>query len=263
MLATPGKQCYDAGEDRFQGGTTIQHSSIVDECYVSIGAHVDSNLSDKIKRGQHVDFVKLLPQDRLSAVQEDKLELVYKNGQTFFIPARDKDIIGIMNFHRWEQAFHIFSNIYLKEWPDCASELIQYHIIFTASNMYIWDNVYSYDHQFRLHMGIFPECSWAIILQQAWSMCLKDHFNGQFKSGNSGGSTKNKKEICQRFNKGLCTAGRACKYDHRCLGCGKFCHGVHICCNKKSQGTVAYESNAVVSNVNSSNNNSNAQSTQN
>ena len=261
MLATPGKQCYDAGEDCFQGGTAIQHSSIVDECYVSVGAHVDSNLSDKIKRGEYVDFVKLLPRDRLSAVQEDKLELVYKNGQMFFIPARDKDIIGITNFHCWEQAFRIFSNIYLKERPDRASELIQYnHIIFTALNMYVWDNVYNYDCEFRLHMGIFPERSWAVILQQAWSICLKDRFNGQFNSGNSGGSTKNKKEICQRFNKGLCTTGHACKYDHRCLGCGKFGHGVHICHNKKSQGSVANESNVVMSNVNSSNNNSNAQS---
>ena len=37
-----------------------------------------------------------------------------------------------------------------------------------------------------------------------------------------------------RFNKGKCTAGLSCKYDHRCLECGKFGHGEHICRNKKS-----------------------------
>ena len=45
----------------------------------------------------------------------------------------------------------------------------------------------------------------------------------------SGG--KFKKEIRHRFNKGLCTAGCNCKYDHRCevKECGKFGHGAHMC----------------------------------
>ena len=87
MLATPGKSNFD--EIRFNGGTAMQHSSIVDECYMTIGAYLDPNLCDKIKRGDYVDFTTLLPQEKASNFQDDKLELIYRNGQTFFVPARD------------------------------------------------------------------------------------------------------------------------------------------------------------------------------
>ena len=46
---------------------------------------------------------------------------------------------------------------------------------------------------------------------------------------------KGRKEICRRFNEGKCTAGLSCKYDHRCLECGKFGHGEHICRKKLNQ----------------------------
>ena len=78
-----------------------------------------------------------------------------------------------------------------------------------------------------------------MILQQAWSVCLIDRItfksgaeNGKGFSGNYG----NKKEICKRFNKGKCTQGYRCHYDHRCLNCGKFGHGAHICrANKNNE----------------------------
>ena len=96
-------------------------------------------------------------------------------------------------------------------------------------------------------MGNFPERNWSIILQQAWSMCLKDRIHssavgtGYNKNNFNGNFGKGKKDICKRFNKGLCTAGRGCKYNHRCLGCGKFGHDVHICRNKLSTNTGAGE----------------------
>ena len=70
-------------------------------------------------------------------------------------------------------------------------------------------------------------------------MYLKDrvkHSEGWSKQGASGGFNQNKKkkEICKRFNKGLCTAGLSCKYDHHCLECGKFGNGEHICRRKSN-----------------------------
>ena len=52
-----------------------------------------------------------------------------------------------------------------------------------------------------------------------------------------GGRRGGKKEPCHRFNKGLCTAGASCKYDHRCTvkTCGKWGHGAHICCKRLSE----------------------------
>ena len=66
-------------------------------------------------------------------------------------------------------------------------------------------------------------------------MYLKDRVwfgNDYGRSVNNGSGHKSKKEICHRFNKGLCTAGKSCCYDHRCFECGKFGHGEHICHRK-------------------------------
>ena len=127
-----------------------------------VGAYLDVNLCDKIKRGEYVDFARLLPRDK-DKFQENKLELVYRNGQTFFVPAHDREATGIFNFNKWEQAFRVYSNVYLQEHPDCAAELIQYnHIIFSAENPFTWDNVYQYDKEFRMHLSSFPERSWAL-----------------------------------------------------------------------------------------------------
>ena len=116
-------------------------------------------------------------------------------------------------------------------------------MIFTAAGSYIWDNVYNYDREFRTHISYYPDRSWAIILQQAWSMCLKDRI--EFVQSRSSNHQKGKKEICQRFNRGQCTAGKACKFDHRCLECGKFGHGQHICRQKNSSRKDGNASNGV------------------
>ena len=126
--------------------------------------------------------------------------------------------------------------MYTKYYPDRATELIQYnHIIFTAAQTFAWDNVYLYDKEFFMHLSNYPQRSWAVILQQAWSMYLKDCIwggsgNDEFKSGGAN-SKRGRHEPCKHFNKGLCTAGASCKYDHRCMvkECGKWGHGAHIC----------------------------------
>ena len=170
-------------------------------------------------------------------MDDQKLELVNRGGHTFFVPAERES--SITNFHKWEQAFRAYSNIHTQEHPDRATELIQYnHVIFTASSSYQWQNIYLYDREFRTHLSYYREHSWGIILQQAWLMHLKDRINQGFNNGqgkfgnNNNNHSRACHEACKRFNKGLCTAGRGCKYNHRCLECGKFGHGAHICRNK-------------------------------
>ena len=150
------------------------------------------------------------------------------------------DSIQINTYNRWEQAFQIYSNIITAQFPEKASELLQYnHTIHMVSTTYVWENIYAYNREFRHHISRHPERSWSIILQQAWTMLLKDRqrsdgSNSFFQKGGFGsGGHQNKKdrEPCRHFNKGHCTYGLSCPYDHRCSvkKCRKFGHGVHIC----------------------------------
>lgn len=150
------------------------HSMLVDEKYMSVASHLDSSTKKKIEDGQYIDFAKLVAKDRVLAEEENRVQLVMKGGSTYFVPVNESPT-AISNVHRWDQAFRVYSDIYCKRHPNRSTELIQYsHVIHTAAAGYVWDNVYAYDRDFRLHLAENPTRSWAIILQQAWSMRLKD-----------------------------------------------------------------------------------------
>ena len=217
------------------------HPALIDEDYLVVGNHVEENIRERIENGEYVDFARLLPRDRLLMEEDNRMEIVNRNGKTFFVPATDQDTNSITNFSRWEQAFRVFSNIYTRRYPERSAELIQYnHIIHTAALTFTWENVYLYDRDFRLHLARYPRRSWSVILQQAWTMRLKDRNNRNDNSRND--RSKNRKDICWRYNRGKCSYGSSCKFDHRCGICGKFGHGAHICRkgNKNERGDNGY-----------------------
>ena len=237
----PGKQRYHEflGCARDQPLTErVLPANLVDEEYMVIGGHVDAGLQEKIINFEYVDFSKLIPRDRVAKIEDQRMELVMRGGATYFAPVSDRDATSIGSFTKWEQAFRIYSNILTRVYPAKALELIQYnHTIYTAALTFVWENVYQYDREFRLHISKFPQRSWSVILHQAWSMYLKDrvkvgHNDLGGNSVNSPGQSAVKiKEPCHRYNKGHCSMGAACKYEHRCAikKCGKFGHGAHIC----------------------------------
>ena len=139
------------------------------------------------------------------------------------------------------------SDIYTREHPQKSTELIQYnHVIHSVSLTYIWDNVYAYDKEFRIHISKHPGHNWGVILQQAWSMKLRDrlvggsdfqskqHYNNNNSGYSPGGSYSTSKggkvsEPCRKYNKGKCKFGQGCRYDHQCSYCHKFGHRVLTC----------------------------------
>ena len=216
------------------------HSVMVDENYRVVGGHLDLTMRTKIINNEYVDFAKLLPKDRIQ-LEEERAQWTIKNGMPYCVPLGE--ITAISSFSKWEQAFRVFSAIYTKAYPHRANELIQYsHIIHTASMSYYWDNVYGYDKDFRLHMSEFPSRCWSVILQQAWALRLKDKIRQHNDSGRSNAPQVDygKREICKRFNRGRCTYGFRCKYEHRCSFCFKMGHGVHNC---RKMGSGDYSSN--------------------
>ena len=207
----------------------------IDEDYQMIDAHIDEVLKCKIQDFEFVDFSKLLSKNHYHRDDKQRLEIVNKQGMTYLAPMTDQGV-NISSYAKWEQAFHMYSNVLTSKFPGKATELLQYnHTIHTVSTAYLWDNIYQYDKEFRYHISRHPSRSWAIILQQAWTMLLKDRIkndNSIFNKGNfnarQGGG---RKEICKCFNKGKCSYGLSYKYDHCCAvpKCGKFGHRLHIC----------------------------------
>ena len=214
----------------------VSNTAIIDESYIVIGNHLDANTIDKIERGDYVDFGRLVPKDQVLVEEDQRLEMVIRSGRTFYV--RVSDVTAISSFNKWEQAFRVFSNIYTKANPHHSSELIEYnHVIHTISLCYIWDNVYLYDKDFRMHIAHNPEHNWSIILQQAWSLHLKDRINSNSSNNVSGtgggyspGDLKDKvNEPCKRYNRGKCSYGSSCHYDHRCSYCFKMGHSILTC----------------------------------
>ena len=222
---------------------TTQPISIasIDEDYQMIDSHIDEATQHKIVAFEYVDFCKLIPKNKTLRDDEQCMEMVSRNGMTYFAPV-DRDTIQISSYGKWEQAFRVYSNILTSKFPTKSTELLQYnHTIHTASMSYIWENVYAYDREFRQHVGHHPSQTWSVILQQAWTMLLKDRIKSQENFFHKSGGGKSKKEPCRRFNKGSCTFGLSCKYDHRCAikKCGKFGHGAHICRLRNTEQTTS------------------------
>ena len=214
-----------------------------------MGNHLDNAMKERIINGDYIDFGKLLPKDRVLAEEDERLELIIKQGRTFWSPVSESVTINL--YSRWEQAFRIYSDIYTRQHPHRSPKLIQYnHVIHSIATTYTWDNVYAYDREFCIHLSKHPERSWAMILQQAWSMKLKDRiyksdqYAGSssssgvtaktFQNGNNNNHTPNGKggkanKPCQRFNKGFCKFGTGCRFEHRCSYCFKFGHSVLHC----------------------------------
>ena len=108
----------------------------MDEDYLVVGSNIEESLQSKIIKGEYVDFSKLLSKDKILSEEDGRLELIIRNGKTFWVPVNEG--LTISNFSRWEQAFRVFSNIYTRAHPYKSSELIQYnHIIHSISSQYV------------------------------------------------------------------------------------------------------------------------------
>ena len=70
----------------------------IDQDYLSVGSHVDQLTQEKIKKGKYIDFSKLLPKDRVLLEEDSRMELVIRNGQTFWTPVSES--IAINSFSK-------------------------------------------------------------------------------------------------------------------------------------------------------------------
>ena len=232
-------------------------SSLMDEDYLLVASHVDVKTRLKISKGEYIDFSKLVRKDKVIDEEEQKMIMVNKGGMFYSVPMSDRSQT-ITSYAKWDSAFRVFLDIYTSYHPNCTSELIQYgHIIHTASLSYAWDNVYLYDLEFRRHIERHPSRSWGVILQQAWTMFLKDRNNytpnnrghGVHNTQNqSGRNSTVSKRLCFDFNQGNCTYGSRCKFEHKCSFCLKYGHGAWNCHRATAKNGQSSSTNGAANN---------------
>ena len=144
-----------------------------DDEFFHATCHIKGNLRDKIERGQFVELERLLPKTRGSFGEDNRMNLIFKEGKTYFVPAPVSNRIN--GIRRWEQAFRIYAAIYSQANPHCAAEIWQYvHVINVAAGAYVWDNVSYYDITFRQLMSQNPERSWSKIYNNMWNLAMRE-----------------------------------------------------------------------------------------
>ena len=224
---------------------------ITDDEFFHVTCHVDSALKLKIENGEYVELEKLLPKNRQDRDSEGRMNLVSKDGNTYFVPAQNNN--KITNVRRWEQAFRVYAAVYNAANPHRSAEIWQYaYVINSAASTYVWDEVSHYDYTFRQLMSMNPLRSWATTYTQMWQMALRtpiqrgnQNFGGSgyksYSSGdnnNSHGNNQTKKtRYCWKFNKTTCTDAQ-CAFPHKCYYCHNS-HGIQHCKKKDKRGIAA------------------------
>ena len=224
-----------------------------DDDFFHIMCHVDRALREKIGRGEFIDLEKLLPKEGGGQSGEGKrMELITKNGQTYFSPVQDKTT-RISGLQKWEQAFRVYGAIYSQAQPHMATEVWQYlYVINHAANSFHWDNVAHYDFMFRQLMAMKPGRSWVKTYHQGWSLAMTDPINksnSALQAGNSRTSPEGgrswRDKCCWRYNRNKCGKPAAsCDWDHHCTYCSGWNHDYHNCRKRlnKAGGTGSTQS---------------------
>ena len=95
-------------ELRYQGQVSLEsefvHSALVDENYMLVAAHLDEAIQRKIVRGEYIDLARLLPRDKIVDEEDDAMQIVIKDGQTFWKPAKNcgHDVQVVNSIYKWE-----------------------------------------------------------------------------------------------------------------------------------------------------------------
>ena len=212
-----------------------------DDDFMDIHCHIDEATKIIIRKGGFVEIVKLRPKELNNYEQEDeKIELVRNNGQTYYIPAKPKANDKINNVKKWDEAFRVYAAIYSEANPTRSSEILQYiHMIHNAARSFAWENVVRYDYIFRQKMAKRPSRSWARINSQLWSISMVNPLQRNFgnSSNQNNNNTQNGKQdlrkiCCWRYNRNKCTKTN-CRFEHRCSYCGNINH-IYLNCPKRS-----------------------------
>ena len=148
----------------------VANVGLSDDNFFHLMCHVDNALIAEIEKGKFVKLEKMIPKDKRSRSDSNRLEWIQNEGSTYLAPVSDR-VSKISNYRKWEQAFRVYATIYCGANPQRSREIWQYvTVISTAASSFVWENVYAYDITFRHLMAFNPAHSWAVTYNQMWNI---------------------------------------------------------------------------------------------
>ena len=147
-----------SGKNDLGTNYNIPLSCYDDEFFQSI-AHLDDQMVKKIEKGEYVELEKIQPKNKVTS-RNNQLEMVYKEGYSFLVPAADKDLQVINSFKWWEVAFRMYTGIFTRANRNRATDIFQYadSILEAADSsfgiMSILMTLYTDDLWQRTHLGV-------------------------------------------------------------------------------------------------------------
>ena len=220
----------------------LQRLLDTDDDFFHVSSHVENSLVLRIEKGEYIELEKLKQKGEANVEDDSRMELVNRNGMSYWVAARDKES-KITNVKRWDEAFRIYSTIYSRANPSRAAEVMQYiDTIHVAAASYAWENVYKYDKKFRQLMAAKPFRNWGKTYTHMWNICLTEPINRSFNNANSSyqNSSSHRKSsdgrssgnTCWKFNRNKCTRPN-CAFEHKCSYCGSYSHAYPNCSKRQ------------------------------
>ena len=71
--------------------TCYIYSLMLDDDYQALASHIEEGIVEKIKQGQYVDFAKLLPRDKSDFEEDNRMELVNRDGRSYYVLVSDRN----------------------------------------------------------------------------------------------------------------------------------------------------------------------------
>ena len=216
------RQCYGPEEKGTCSPLNINlgldrhiENNMVPSIHSSVGAHVPSNIRDKIASGQFIELESLLSTQGVEILE--KQIVMNSLGELVVKPKAVKKAIN--DIESWTEAMLVYTSIYLLSSPEKAQDIIKYiSTIRLGAKRHGGMNWSRYDQQFRLRLAADPmSMSFGKIDYELWLIYMGGNDNNNqaigVRQANNFGVKK-----CYDFNYRQCFKAK-CFYRHVCLIC--------------------------------------------
>jgi len=199
--------------------------------FLVAGATLETKIKAKIWSNEFIELGSLIPKNQVPPGLNIHTE-AGASSQFSITSSKVRQPSNVAEWHRW---FSIYAAVYTQKHPDEAPGLFTYicRIIKLKDqypNTFLWRD---YDTQFR-RVRAFVQLPWHILNMQILNDLETPPRLGNSNTSNTNQSnSSNKTGVCFPYNRPTGCSNKACKYTHKCSGCGILGHPRCKCTKSK------------------------------